>query len=222
MRLLIIEDDLDLQNFLKESFITECLAVDAASDGEAGSFLARTNDYDVVILDYNLPKKMGSQVCREIRAAGKHMPIIMLSVEGEIDRKLILFDLGADDYVTKPFSYAELKARVRAVLRRPKIVQPDIIKIDTLSLDAKRHLVFCGKKELRLTRKEFILLEFLMRHCDEVMSRATIMEHVWDINADPFSNTIEAHIMTLRKKIEFGKKFIHTVPGRGYKFSVKG
>lgn len=222
MRILIVEDQKELRLSLKEAIESECFVVDAAEDGERGAFLACTNDYDLIILDNNLPKKSGPQVCAEVRKQGKSVPILILSVEAAPPKKVELLNMGADDYLTKPFSLEELMARIRALLRRPKLSETEILKAGDLTLDVKRHLVFRGKREIYLTKKEFMLLEYLMKNQDAVVSRGGIMEHVWDVNADPFSNTIETHILSLRKKIASDKKkFIHTVPGRGYKLTLK-
>lgn len=222
MRILLIDDDKAIRGFLKSALESECFEVDAAEDGEKGSFLGRTNDYDAIICDYSLPKKNGLQICEEIRKDGKDTPILMLSVEGESHTKAELLNIGADDYLTKPFSLEELLARVRALMRRPNQIKNDILKIDDLIVDTKRHLVHRGEKEIYLTMKEFMLLEYLMRSRGTVQSRAIILEHVWDMNADLFSNTIEAHISNLRRKIDTkGKaKLIHTIPGRGYKIDA--
>jgi len=219
MRILIVEDDKEIINFLKPSLEGENFIVDAIEDGEKGSFVARTNDYDLIILDVGLPKKGGCEVCDEIRKDGKDAPIIMLSVKSEVKTKVELLNAGADDYLTKPFSFEELLARIKALLRRPEKIGDKILKVDDLVLDKGRQIVMRGKKEIYLTRKEFNLLEYLMENQGMVLSRGMIMEHVWDINADPFSNTIESHILNLRRKIEQKNKkgFIRTMPGRGYK-----
>lgn len=223
MRILVVEDDNGIQNAVKNSLEAECFSIDVASNGEHGSFLGRTNDYDLIILDYVLPMKNGSEVCKEIRAAGKHTPIIMLTVQSEIKTKVNLLNLGADDYITKPFSFDELIARIHAVLRRPASIEGDILQVADLCLDLKKHRVLRGIKDLYLTRKEYELLEYLVRNRGNVLSRAMIMEHVWDMNADPFSNTLETHILNLRKKIDAASKIklIHTVPGRGYKVDIR-
>ena len=201
MRILVIEDEEGIAKFLKAGLESEYFAVDLAEDGEKGSYLAKTNDYDMIILDNMLPKKNGAEVCQEIRATGKNTPIIMLSARGEMGIKVELLNKGADDYMTKPFSLEELLARIRALLRRPHYVSSEVLTIDDLVMDTKRHTVKRGEKEIYLTRKEFMLLEYLLKHRDSVVSRGMIMEHVWDMNADPFSNTIESHILNVRKKI---------------------
>jgi DNA-binding response OmpR family regulator len=223
MRVLVVEDEKEIRNFLEKSFKNECFAVDSADDGEKGSFLARTNDYDVVILDNMMPKKSGLQVCNEIRMDGKNVPIIILSVKSEVTTKIDLLNAGADDYLTKPFSLDELLARVRALARRPKNIEIAVYKVDDLEFDATRNAVRRGGKEIYLTRKEIALLKYFLQNQGTILSRGMIMEHVWDMTADPFSNTIESHILSLRKKIdtEGSKKLIHTVSGRGYKLDLK-
>lgn len=221
MRILIIEDDIHVIDSLRKSLEAECFAVDCSSDGETGSYTARINDYDAVILDLILPKKNGLQVCQDIRNAGKHMPIIIISIKGEPLHKIPILNAGADDYVPKPFSFEELLARLRAVLRRPKTIEDALLFVGDLSLDRNRQRVMRGEQEIYLTRKEFSLLEYLMRNKGNVVSRGMIMEHVWNSDSDPFSNTIEAHILNLRKKVDVTKerKLIYNVPGRGYKIT---
>lgn len=222
MRILIIEDELEIQDFLKISLESECFVVDTASDGEMGSYMARSNDYDLIILDNMLPKKIGKQVCEEIRRDGKTTPIIMLSVKSETTTKVDLLNMGADDYLTKPFSFQELLARIRALLRRPKAIETTEIKLHDLVVDTKKYTVKRGQRVIYLTKKEFMLLEYMLRNQGVVLSRGMIMEHVWDMNADPFSNTVESHMVNLRKKIDMGKekKLIHNIPGRGYKIEA--
>ena len=218
MRILIIEDDPEICNFLKHNLEAEGFVVDAIADGEKGSYIARTNDHDLIILDYMLPKKDGLTICRELRASGKVIPILMLTVRSEIADKVRLLESGADDYLTKPFSFSELLARVRTILRRPKTNENNPLNFEGITLDSNKQTVLRGKKEVYLTRKEFLLLEYFMRNIGTVLSRGLILEHVWNVEADPFSNTIESHILNLRRKIDTGKKkLIHTVPGRGYK-----
>ncbi|MDP2598212.1 MAG: response regulator transcription factor [Candidatus Liptonbacteria bacterium] len=221
MRILLIEDEKQIIDFLKPALEAELFAVDTAEDGERGSYFARTNDYDLVILDNILPKKIGLDVCREIRGHGKTMPILILSVKSEVVTKIELLNAGADDYLSKPFSFKELIARIHALLRRQKHIDPEILTMDDLSVDTQKYSVMRGTKEIYLTRKEFMLLEYLMRNKGSVLSRGMIMEHVWDMSVDPFSNTIESHILSLRHKLDLprAKKLIQTVPGRGYKIN---
>ncbi|MEN9582430.1 MAG: hypothetical protein RL641_384 [Candidatus Parcubacteria bacterium] len=222
MRILIIEDDQDISKLLTSYLKSACFAVDAVDDGVLGSFLARTNEYDIVILDYMLPGKDGLRICHEIRESGKTIPILMITVRSEIADKVTLLNHGADDYVTKPFSFEEIITRINALLRRPKIIESPILRIKNITIDANRQRVTRGDKEIYLTRKEYSLLEYLARNEGRIVSRGTIMEHVWNMESDPFSNTIEAHIFNIRKKIRRGKtELIHTIPGRGYMLEAK-
>jgi len=219
MRVLVIEDEKKIGTFLKTGLGEKCYSVDLALDGEPGSFLARTTEYDLIILDNILPKRTGLEVCKEIRERGKTTPILVLSVKSDTATKVQLLNAGADDYLIKPFSLDELLARVNALLRRPVAIESDTMKIDDLTIDAGRYTCARGTKRIYLTRKEFVLLAFLLRHRGTVVSRGMILEHVWDMDGDPFSNTIESHISSLRRKIDLPgrKKLIHTIPGRGYK-----
>jgi two-component system OmpR family response regulator len=222
MRILIIEDDPTIRTTLAAYLESACFAVDATGDGAEGSYLARTNEYDVVILDYMLPSKDGLRICHEIRESGKTVPLLMTTVRNEIADKVELLNKGVDDYVTKPFSLDEILARVNALMRRPKRIDAPVMQVADIVIDANRQRVARGNKEIYLTRKEYSLLEYLARHEGRVVSRGTIMEHVWNMESDPFSNTIEAHIFNLRKKIRRGKtELIRTVPGRGYMLDGK-
>lgn len=218
MNLLVVDDNKETVDFLKSSLKEEGFVVDTAEDGEVGSYKAKINEYDLIILDINLPRKDGRQVCSEIRRAGKNMPILILSVKGEIETKVDLLSVGADDYITKPFSYAELAARVKALIRRPQKVEDEILCVDNIELNLPKRSVYCSGKEIHLTPKEFFLLEYLLRNRGHVLTRQAILEHVWDMNADPFTNTVETHIGDLRRKLK-GKSrddFIRTVSGTGY------
>jgi DNA-binding response OmpR family regulator len=219
MRILAVEDDRQIADFLKTNLKKENYSVDLAEDGEKGLFLALTNEYDLIILDIGLPKKDGYEVCRELRRSGKTLPVIILSAESEINTKINLLDAGADDFINKPYSFEELLARIRALLRRPKPIEQDILQIDDLSLDTKNFIIKRAEKEIHLTPKEFSLLEYLMRNKGTVVSRGKILEHIYDMSADPFSNSIEMHIANLRRKIALpnSRELIHTLPGRGYK-----
>lgn len=224
MRLLVVEDDKNIQKFLKTAFESECYIVDIASDGKKGSFLARTNEYDVIILDINLPEKDGLTICKEIRNDNIATPVLILSVQSEIPTKINLLTAGADDYLTKPFSFEELLARVKALSRRPKSIDNEILTAGNLRIDVTKNEVTMQGKKISLTRKEYILLEYLVKNKDRIISRGALMEHVWDMNADPFSNTIEVHIRNIRKKLGLSPKenMIKTVSGRGYMLDSSG
>ncbi|PIT87131.1 MAG: DNA-binding response regulator [Candidatus Magasanikbacteria bacterium CG10_big_fil_rev_8_21_14_0_10_40_10] len=219
MRILLVEDEPEIIDFLKPSLQAECYAVDVVSEGEKASYFGRTGHHDLIILDCMLPKKNGQQICREIRQAGKSMPIIVLSKINDIDNKISLLEAGADDYMVKPFSLEELLSRIKALLRRPHRINDEIIQISDVILDTGKNRVTKNSQPVRLTKKEFMLLQYLMINKGAVLSRGKLLEHVWDMNADPFSNTIESHILSLRRKIENKKtkqKIIFTIPGRGY------
>lgn len=222
MRALIIEDEEAVRQMLAENLRSQCFAVDTASDGIEGSYLARTNTYDIIILDNMLPEKSGITVCQEIRRVGLTVPILILSALSDTWRKVDLLNSGADDYMIKPFSIDELMARIRALMRRPSQLEGDTLAIDDLTLNTKQQSVKRGGIGIYLTRKEFMLLEYLLRNKGHVLSRGMIMEHVWDMTNDPFSNTIESHILSLRKKVDTRpeRKLIYTVSGRGYKIDT--
>ena len=221
MKILVIDDDKELAESLKMVLEEHCFVVDTATDKNSGIFLAKTNEYDLLLLDLVLPEGNGLEICETIRKYGKNMPILVMSVRSEIPSKVALFNAGADDYVTKPFSFEELLARLKALMRRPQLMENELLNIKDLTLDVNKHIITRGKNEVYLTKKEFMLLKYLMQNQGIVLSRGMIMEHVWDSALDPFSNTIETHILTLRKKINsYGKeKLIKTIPGRGYKIS---
>lgn len=223
MRILIIEDDPDLQKTLVAYLRSACFAVDSALSGSRGLYFALTNDYDVIILDYGLPEKNGLEVCQEIRRHGKTVPILILSIQSEIITKVELLNHGADDYLTKPFSFDELLARLQALLRRPALAQTLNLQVGDINIDVSRQVVTVNGKEVYLTRKEFCLLEYMARNCGKVVSRGMIMEHVWDMDGDLFSNTIEAHIRNLRRKLGASRfmNLIVTVPGRGYRLEAR-
>lgn len=221
MRLLLVEDEPDLITYLQKSLKAENFAVDVTTNGEEGSFLARTNPYDLVILDNTLPKKNGQQICQEIRASQKTMPIIILSAIADVQKKISLLNAGADDYLNKPFSFGELLARIKALLRRNTPMQTQTTHlIADLEINHTQGTVFKAHQEIILTKKEFQLLDLLSSQPNRIFSRAEIIEHVWDRNADPFSNIIEHHIANVRKKIDPDNQFIITVIGEGYKFKT--
>ncbi len=218
MKILVVEDEAKIALFIKRGLKEEGFAVDTAGDGEEGHFLASTNDYDLIILDVVLPKMDGYHLCETLRKEGTKAPIIMLSVRDELKDKVQGLDRGADDYLTKPFEFEELLARVRAHLRKQKNGAPKRYEVDDLTLDLATQEARRGKKSISLTAREFSLLEYLMGHAGQVVSRTMLVEHVWDSRFDPTSNVIDVYINYLRAKIDDGSsaKLIHTVRGRGY------
>lgn len=225
MKILVVDDEKDTRDFLKAALEAESFVVDTAEDGRKGSYDARTNDYDLILLDNVMPQKTGFEVCREIRQSGKTTPIIMLSVLAETDDKVRHLDCGADDYLSKPYSYQELLARIRVALRHgaqksKKDSAAEMLTAGYVTLNPRTQEVRSGARGVYLTRKEFALLELLMKNKNGVVSRGMIMEHVWDMDGNPLSKTIETHILNVRKKIEQrGRPLIRNVPGRGYKIS---
>ena len=218
MKILIIEDELNIANFLKRGLEAELCVVDVALTGQSGIALANINQYDVIVLDFHLPDMLGSEISVSIRKRKPSIPILVLSVEHNIDIKVDMLSI-CDDYMTKPFSIRELVVRLRALTRRGEVIHGDILKAGSLIVDCARHVATLNGKEIFLRNKEFSLLEYLMRNQDIVLSREMMLEHVWDMNTDPFTNTVDTHIRLLRKKLEGPKRsFIHTVPKRGYRF----
>lgn len=222
MKILIIDDEPAIVQFLKDGLEANMYAVESANDGERGAFLGRTGNYDLIILDYMLPKLNGAEVLAEIRREKRHVPVLMLTVKSELKDKSEIFALGADDYLTKPFLFDELLLRVRALLKRPAKTEGEFFKIDNLTLNTRSKIVRRGGREIYLTRREFTLLEYLTLNRGQIVSRNQILEHVWDYNADPFSNSVETHLASLRRKLNFNnnRNLIHTFTGRGYKLAL--
>jgi two-component system copper resistance phosphate regulon response regulator CusR len=193
-------------------------AVDVAGDGNAALYQTSINDYDLILLDVLLPGPDGFEVCRELRARGDATPVLMLTARATVDDRITGLDAGADDYLTKPFAFRELLARVRALLRREPQIHPGLVQLEDLVLDSASHRVSRADHEIELTAKEYALLEYLARRAGQLVSRAEIAAHVWDQSFDPFSNTIEVYVNRLRKKIDeqHPVKLIHTRRGEGY------
>ncbi|MBI5024111.1 MAG: response regulator transcription factor [Candidatus Omnitrophica bacterium] len=218
MRILIIEDEQKIREFIQEGLKEEGFATDVAHDGEEAHFMATTNDYDLIILDLMIPKIDGLVLCKKLREDKISVPIIMLTAKMGVKNKVAGLNAGADDYLTKPFAFEELLARIRAQLRKKDGHLPDKLTLDNLSLDLQTHEVRRAGKEIILTTRELALLEYFMRNPGRVVSRTMIIEHVWDIHYKTTTNVIDVFINHLRKKIDQGhrKKLIHTFHGRGY------
>ena len=207
-----------MANVIAKGLREQSYAVDVAHDGEEGLYQTSINDYDAIILDVLLPKRNGFDVCRELRERGNATPILMLTARAAIDDRLTGFDAGADDYLTKPFSFRELLARIRALLRRDSQLRPEVLEIEDLIVDSASHRVSRASRDVQLTAKEYALLEYLARRAGQLVSRAELAAHVWDDSFDPFSNTIEVYMNRLRKKIDGDHplKLLHTRRGEGY------
>ncbi len=219
MRILVIEDEKKIAGFIKRGLKEEGYAVDTASDGEEGYYLARTNDYDLILLDVMLPKIDGITLCKKLRKDSEKTPVIMLTAKDRVKDKVEGLDSGADDYITKPFVFEELLARIRAVLRK-KAGSSTVttLALSDLSVDLLSHKVIRAGREIRLTTKEYALLEYLMRNPNTIVTRTMLSEHVWNIDFDTDTNLIDVYVNYLRKKIDSNskKKLIQTVRGRGY------
>ncbi|MGB9682387.1 MAG: two-component system response regulator RppA [bacterium] len=223
MRILVVEDEEKLALAIKKGLERENYTVDCVFDGEDAQYRIETGyeDYDLVILDLMLPKKDGIAICKEIREANITIPILMLTARDKTEDKILGLDSGADDYLVKPFSFEELLARIRALLRRPRSLIPEVLKVKDLTLDATSRKVFRGEKEIPLTSKEFAILEYLMRNINQIITREQILSHVWEYDFDSFSNVVDVHIKNLRKKIGIdGDRILETVRGMGYR--IKG
>ena len=219
MRILIVEDERRLSNVIKKGFVEDGFAVDQAFDGEEGQYLAEGEQYDLIVLDIMLPKMDGLHLCRELRKKNIKIPILMLTAKSTTEDKVAGLDSGADDYITKPFSFVEFRSRVHALIRRSHQETSPTLRIEDLEVDPLKHIVKRGGKTINLTPKEFAVLELLLRHKGEVVSRTMIIEHVWDYHFDGMSNVVDVFVVALRKKIDSGskKKLIQTIHGVGYK-----
>jgi len=219
MRLLVIEDELKLAAYLKRGLEADGHAVDVAGDGEEGLWLARNQPYDVIVLDIMLPKRNGFLVCADLRGESNWTPILMLTAkDGDFDIAEAL-DTGADDYLTKPFSFVVLSARIRALARRGAPERPTVLEVDDLRLDPAAHTVERDGTEIKVTAKEFSVLEYLMRHAGEAVRKADILNAVWDWAFEGDPNVVEVYIGYLRRKIDdpYGRASIETVRGVGYR-----
>ena len=230
MRILLVEDELRLSNIIKKGLLEEGYAVDVAYDGEEGQYLSESEEYDLIILDIMLPKIDGLTLCRTLREKSIKTPVLMLTAKTTIEDKVAGLDSGADDYMTKPFSFLELRSRIQALIRRSLQESSPILKVADLIVDPIKHTVTRNNKNIIRTPKEFSILELLLRHKDEVVTRTMITEHAWDYNFDSMSNIVDVFVASLRRKIDkqslaervgkaAGKKLIHTVHGVGYRLT---
>jgi two-component system copper resistance phosphate regulon response regulator CusR len=222
MKVLVIEDDKTVGQFVKRGLEQQRWSVDLVTDGLEGEQLARSQPYDVVVLDMRLPGKQGLDVLRDLRAIGFERPVLVLTAQDAVDAKVTTLRAGADDYVTKPFAFEELLARVEALARRPRAIATPLLTVGDLTLDLDTREVRRGGRQIELTPKEFLVLEYLMRHAGRVMSRTLITEYAWGYHFDPGTNIVDVVINHLRKKVDASsaKKLITTVRGVGY--VVKG
>jgi DNA-binding response OmpR family regulator len=218
MKVLVVEDDRKVAGFIEQGLREEGYVVDIAADGEEATMLAHVYQYDVVLLDVVLPKKNGFQVAQELRREGRNTPILMLTSRDAVEDIVRGLDSGADDYLSKPFRFDELLARIRALVRRGGAERLEILRYGPLTLDRLRHVAMANEKPLDLTPKEFQLLEYFLLHPEEVVRRTQLLEKVWDMHFDPESNVVDVHVGNLRRKLLLacGGQLIQTVRGVGF------
>lgn len=224
MKILIVEDEENLAKLIKKSLESEGYAVDYLTDGESGQnrILLHHKDYDLIILDLMLPLRSGKEICHNMREMEIHTPVLVLTAKCDSVSKVSLLDIGADDYMSKPFELTELFARIRALTRRPKVSLPVELKVCDLVLSSNDKKVFRNKKDLKLTLKEFRLLEYFMRRPNQVIERVDLVDNIWDFDQNSFSNSVDVYINRLRNKVDNGRKskLIQTIRGVGYKLKV--
>lgn len=219
MQILIVEDEAKIRHFLRRGLLEESYAVDTAADGEEALYKLDINEYDLVLLDIMLPKVNGIAVCKTIREKNSHLPIILLTAKDGVPDKVLGLDAGADDYITKPFSFDELTARIRAIFRRGKQADAPILAFSDLSLDPATKRAKRGQHTIVLTTREYALLEYFLRNPNTLLTKTQILEHVWDYNYDGLSNIVETYVKYLRKKLKTtpnAPELIHTMRGSGY------
>jgi heavy metal response regulator len=224
MRILVIEDDPRVASFIRRGLSADKFVVDVAQEGGSGLDLALSKDYNLIIVDLMLPGLMGQEVLDGIRKTNRTVPVLILTAKGAVRDKVELFEKGCDDYLTKPFAFAELQARVKALLRRGKTETRDQLQVADLCVDFNKRLVTRSGRKIELTLKEYALLEYLVRNAGQVLSRSMIVDQVWDQSFDSFTNVVDVYIRYLRNKIDHGfeLRLIHTVRGVGYVLSEEG
>ena len=224
MRILIVEDDVALSSFIRKGLEAEHHAVDTANEGEQGRAMALEFDYDLMVLDLNLPGVDGLSILKSVRQRKTSLPVMILTARSRVEDRVQCFDTGADDYLVKPFSFLELSARVRALLRRGQVPSELVLTVRDLSLDRVQRKVQRAGRHIELTGKEFALLEYLMRNAGRRLTRPMIIEHVWNMNFDSTTNVVDVYINYLRRKVDdgFSPALIHTVRGVGYQISPEG
>jgi two-component system copper resistance phosphate regulon response regulator CusR len=224
MRILLVEDEQKVSNFVARGLMAERFAVDVAADGRSGLDLATTYHYDLVILDLMLPRLDGGEILRRIRSKNMQVPVLVLTARDAVADKVGTFETGADDYLTKPFAFAELLARVKSLLRRGPVTRSSVVRVADLELDRLSQQVKRGGRRIELTSKEYSLLEYLMSNAGRVLSRTMIIEHVWDQSFDGITNIVDVYVRHLRNKIDdpCEHKLIRTVRGVGYVISNGG
>lgn len=221
MRVLVVEDNVRMSALLRRGLTEEGYAVDVTGDGREAVWLGTENRYDAIVLDLMLPSLDGISVCRELRASGQWAPILLLTARDAVETRIDGLDAGADDFLAKPFAFGELAARLRALLRRGSRERPHVLQLDDLLLDPASHRSWRGERELTLSSKEFGLLELFLRHPDEVLSRARILEHLWDFAFEANSNIVDQYVRYLRLKVDtpFKRDNLQTVRGAGYRLT---
>ena len=225
MHLLVIEDDRETREFIRNGLLQAGHNVDVAADGRDGLFAATTQQFDLIVLDRMLPEVDGLTVLRTLRASGSRVPVLLLSALGEVDQRVAGLRTGADDYLIKPFAFSELEARIEALMRRTVPEGPaTVLSLGDLELDLMTRAVRRGELHIELQPREFRLLEYLMRHAGQVVTRTMLLEHVWDYHFDPQTNVIDVHVSRLRGKIDrgFEPPLLHTVRGAGYRLALDG
>jgi len=224
MRILVVEDDAALASFIRKGLEAEHHAVDTALDGEQGRAMALGIDYDLVVLDLNLPGVDGLTVLKSLRQRKANLPVMILTARSRVEDRVQCLDAGADDYLMKPFSFVELAARARALLRRSRLPSESVLTVRDLSLDRVERKVARAGRPIELTTKEFALLEYMMRNAGRRLTRAMIIEHVWNLTFDSTTNVVDVYINYLRRKVDdgFPNRLIHTVRGVGYQLSPEG